>query len=103
MVVQLAAGPPDPGAVRVLPWNTVKADFVFDTGAERTVVSRALADTSVFIGLDAARYIKERDIAVVGADNAAVESNPFDHDEFLCVHKELVWRLGVRQFSAVGV
>jgi kynurenine formamidase len=47
------------------------------------------------IGLEAARYIKEKDIAVVAADNAAVECIPFENNEFITVHKELIWKLGI--------
>src|SRR5438128_1521056 len=42
------------------------------------------------LGLDATRLIRERDIAVVGADNSAVECIPFDRGEFICVHRELL-------------
>jgi kynurenine formamidase len=47
------------------------------------------------LGLDATRLIRERDIAVVGADNSAVECLPFDQGEFIGVHRELLWKLGV--------
>jgi kynurenine formamidase len=46
------------------------------------------------IGLDAARFIRQADIAVVGADNN-VEAIPFDGGQFLSVHRELIWKLGI--------
>ena len=47
------------------------------------------------IGLSAVEYIRDNDIAAVGADNAAVEVIPFDDNRFLAVHIELLVRLGV--------
>jgi kynurenine formamidase len=47
------------------------------------------------LGLDAVTFIRDHDIAVVGADNAAVESIPFDKNIFLAVHIELLVKLGV--------
>jgi kynurenine formamidase len=47
------------------------------------------------LGLDAVDFIRDHDIAVVGADNAAIESIPFDKNIFLAVHIELLVKLGV--------
>ena len=47
------------------------------------------------LGLDAAAYVAERDVALVGADNAAVEVLPFDRGVYLGVHIELLVRRGV--------
>ena len=47
------------------------------------------------IGLSAVEYVRDNDIAAVGADNAAVEVIPFDDNRFLGVHMELLLRLGV--------
>lgn len=51
------------------------------------------------LGLDAVRYVSERDVAVVGSDNAAVEVLPFDGDRYLGVHIALLVDLGVRLFE----
>jgi kynurenine formamidase len=47
------------------------------------------------LGLSAVDFVRDHDIAVVGADNAAVESIPFDKNIFLGVHIELLVKLGV--------
>jgi kynurenine formamidase len=47
------------------------------------------------LGFSAVDFIKDHDIAVVGSDNAAIESIPFDKDVFLGVHIELLVKLGV--------
>lgn len=47
------------------------------------------------LGMDAAGWIGEQDIAVVGSDNTAIEAMPFENDDYLCVHKALIWKLGV--------
>jgi len=47
------------------------------------------------IGLDATAYLAERDPILVGADNTAVEAQPFDREEFLGCHVELLVRRGV--------
>jgi kynurenine formamidase len=47
------------------------------------------------IGLDAVEFIRDHDLAVVGADNAAVEVIPFDRNRYLGVHIELLVHLGV--------
>lgn len=47
------------------------------------------------LGLDAARLLASLDVAAVGADNSAVEAIPFDGNDFLCVHIELLVRRGI--------
>jgi kynurenine formamidase len=47
------------------------------------------------LGVDACSLIADRDIAVVGSDNSAIEVMPFDGGRFLAVHIELLVRLGV--------
>jgi kynurenine formamidase len=45
--------------------------------------------------LDAGRWLAERDVVAVGADNAAVEVIPFDEGDFLGMHKVLLVRHGI--------
>lgn len=47
------------------------------------------------LNMDAVSFIRDHDIAAVGADNAAIEVIPFDGNVFLCVHIELLVKLGV--------
>jgi kynurenine formamidase len=47
------------------------------------------------IGMDAARWLAERDVVAVGSDNAAVEVLPFDEGDMFAVHKLLLVRHGV--------
>lgn len=47
------------------------------------------------IGVDAGKWLAARDVVAVGSDNAAVESIPFDGNEFLAVHKLLLVRHGI--------
>jgi kynurenine formamidase len=47
------------------------------------------------IGLDAAKWLVSRDVVAVGSDNSAVEVIPFDGNDFLAVHKELLVRRGI--------
>lgn len=47
------------------------------------------------LGLAAVEFIRDHDVAAVGADNTAVEVLPFDRGVFLGVHIELLVRLGV--------
>ncbi|MGO8862333.1 MAG: cyclase family protein [Acidimicrobiales bacterium] len=47
------------------------------------------------IGVQAAEFVRDRDVAAVGADNSAVEVTPFDQGRFLAVHIELLVNLGV--------
>ncbi len=52
-------------------------------------------DAQPGLGKDAVSFIDDHDIAAVGADNAAVECIPFDGNEFLAVHIELLVKRGV--------
>lgn len=47
------------------------------------------------IGLDAAEFLAEQDVALVGADNGAVEAMPFDKDVYLGAHIVLLVRNGI--------
>jgi kynurenine formamidase len=47
------------------------------------------------IGLDAANFLAANDVVAVCADNTAVEAQPFDRDEFLGVHVELLAKRGI--------
>jgi kynurenine formamidase len=47
------------------------------------------------IGIDAARWLAERDIVAVGSDNAAVEAMPFDAGDLFPVHKMLLVDRGI--------
>jgi kynurenine formamidase len=47
------------------------------------------------LGMDAASFVVDHDIAAVGADNAAIECIPFDDNVFLAVHIELLVKRGV--------
>jgi kynurenine formamidase len=44
---------------------------------------------------DGARWLADRDVVAVGADNTAVEVLPFDEDDFFAVHKVLLVRHGI--------
>jgi kynurenine formamidase len=47
------------------------------------------------IGIDVARLLAAADVALVGADNTAVEAMPFDNGDFVTVHIELLVRRGI--------
>ena len=47
------------------------------------------------LGNDAVSFVDDHEIAVVGSDNAAIECIPFDGNEFLTVHIQLLVRRGV--------
>ena len=47
------------------------------------------------LGLDAVTFIRDHGVSVVGSDNSAIESIPFDQNKFLVVHIELLQQLGV--------
>lgn len=53
------------------------------------------------IGLDVSNYLAERDPVVVCADNTAVEAQPFDREEFLGCHVELLVRRGIHLIEHV--
>jgi len=42
------------------------------------------------LGLDAAAFLLDHDVAAVGADNSAVEAIPFDGGRFMAVHRALL-------------
>ncbi|MCU1462070.1 MAG: putative cyclase [Acidimicrobiales bacterium] len=47
------------------------------------------------LDLSSVDFVRDNDLSVVGADNAAIECIPFDQDRFLSVHVELLVKLGV--------
>jgi kynurenine formamidase len=47
------------------------------------------------LGVDAASFVDDHEIAAVGADNTAIECMPFDDNVFLAVHIELLVKRGV--------
>ncbi|MGM0930523.1 MAG: cyclase family protein [Actinomycetota bacterium] len=47
------------------------------------------------IGLDAAEFLAEQDVALVGADNSAIEAIPFDKDVYLGSHIVLLVENGI--------
>jgi kynurenine formamidase len=44
---------------------------------------------------DSVAFVRDHDVAAVGADNAAIECIPFDDNVFLNVHIELLVKLGI--------
>lgn len=63
-------------------------EWFFANGAEMSLEQPG-------IGLDVAAACGEADPVLVGADNTAVEAQPFDRDRFLGAHVELLVRRGV--------
>ncbi|HQV58390.1 MAG TPA: cyclase family protein [Ilumatobacteraceae bacterium] len=47
------------------------------------------------IGLDAAAWLADKDVVAVASDNAAVEVIPFENNDFITVHKELLVKAGI--------
>lgn len=47
------------------------------------------------IGVEAATWLADRDVAAIGSDNSAVEVIPFDGNDFLAVHKVLLVQRGI--------
>ena len=47
------------------------------------------------LGFDACEYVADHDVCAVGCDNSAVESIPFDRNEFLGIHIELLVKRGI--------
>ncbi len=47
------------------------------------------------LSLDSVAFVRDHDVAAVGADNAAIECIPFDDNRFLSVHIELLVKLGI--------
>jgi kynurenine formamidase len=76
----------DPGDAVLI--RTGWVEWFFATGAVMSLEQPG-------IGLDTARYLAGRDVVLVGADNTAVEAQPFDQDEFLGSHVELLVRHGI--------
>ena len=55
------------------------------------------------IGIEAANWLVDKDVVAVGSDNAAVESIPFDQNDFLTVHKILLVQAGVYLFEFLNL
>jgi kynurenine formamidase len=51
------------------------------------------------LGLDAARWLADRDVVTIGADNSSVEAMPWDQDRFLGVHIELLVNRGIHMIE----
>jgi kynurenine formamidase len=47
------------------------------------------------LGFDACEFVADHDVCAVGCDNSAVESIPFDRNEFLGIHIELLVKRGI--------
>jgi kynurenine formamidase len=47
------------------------------------------------LGFDAVEFVADHDVCAVGCDNSAVEAIPFDRNEFLGVHIELLVKRGI--------
>jgi kynurenine formamidase len=70
--------------------------LLFRTGnVEQRLAGNRYSGSEAGLGLDAVAFVRDHDVAVVGADNCAVESIPFDNNVFLGVHIELLVKLGV--------
>jgi kynurenine formamidase len=68
----------------------------FLTSGEMTLVQPG-------IGLDAAKFLADKDVVAVCADNTAVEAQPFDRGEFLGVHVELLVKRGIYLLEHLGL
>lgn len=62
---------------------------------ERFLASGEMTLEQPGLGLEAALALAEADVALVGADNSAVEAMPFDGGEFMTVHVALLVRRGI--------
>jgi kynurenine formamidase len=62
---------------------------------DSTARGQELAPGQPGLDLDAARWLVERDVAAVGADNSGIEQLPFPKDQGLAVHIELLVRRGI--------
>jgi kynurenine formamidase len=70
--------------------------LLFRTGnVEQRLSGNRYSGMEAGLGLDAVSFARDHDVAVVGADNCAIESIPFDNNVFLGVHIELLVKLGV--------
>jgi kynurenine formamidase len=47
------------------------------------------------LNLEGAQWLADRDVVAIGCDNGAVEVIPFDKDEYLIVHKEILVQRGI--------
>jgi kynurenine formamidase len=47
------------------------------------------------LGLEAAEWLADRDVIAIGADNSTVEPMPWDQDQFLGVHREILVKRGI--------
>jgi kynurenine formamidase len=65
-----------------------------DNFRNETSAGREVSFAQAGLGLDAVSFVRDHDIAAVGADNSAIEVIPFD-DVFLSVHIALLVELGV--------
>jgi kynurenine formamidase len=62
---------------------------------QRRLAGAPVTGAEAGLGLDAVTFVRDHDVAVVGADNCAIECIPFDDNVFLGVHIELLVKLGV--------
>jgi kynurenine formamidase len=53
------------------------------------------------IGFEVAELLGDADVALVAADNSAVEAMPFDRDEFLGIHIEMLVKRGIHLLEHV--
>lgn len=66
-----------------------------DNFKNETSAGREIPFAQAGLGVDAVSFVREHDIAAVGADNSAIEVIPFDNEQFLSVHIALLVELGV--------
>lgn len=66
-----------------------------DNFKKETAAGREIPFAQAGLGVDAVSFVREHDIAAVGADNSAIEVIPFDNEQFLSVHIALLVELGV--------
>jgi kynurenine formamidase len=71
-------------------------DWFFANGEQMSLVQPG-------IGLEAAAYLAAQDVVAVCSDNTAVEAQPFDRDEFLGSHVELLVRHGIYLIEHVNL
>ena len=70
--------------------------LLFRTGnVEQRLAGNRYSGMEAGLGFDAVDFVRDHDVAVVGADNCAIESIPFDNNVFLGVHIELLVKLGI--------
>lgn len=66
-----------------------------DNWKAETAAGREPSFAQAGLGVDAVSFVRDHDIAAVGADNGAIEVIPFDDERFLAVHIALLVELGV--------